>query len=89
MFLNYCRVFPQGFPSTSKLYSRLLLPSWLLLSIIEITEELQLENCMCLPLSFLQVNPTLVTYIDTECDIMYAINKLALCITQFLCDFNL
>ena len=26
MFLNYYRVFPQGFPSTSKLYSRLLLP---------------------------------------------------------------
>ena len=70
MFLNYYRVFPQGFPSTSKLYSRLLLPSGLLLDIIAIKEELQLKNLCVLSLSFLQVNPTPVTYIGTECDIL-------------------
>ena len=85
MFLNYYRVFPQGFSSTSKLYSRFLLPSWLLLNIVVIKEELQLENFMCLVSVFLQFNPTLVTHIDTECDIEILQEIWFLMTGEFLC----
>ena len=47
----------------------------MLLNIIEINESYNYRTLCVLSLSFLQVNPTLVTGKDTECDINLAPNK--------------